>query len=127
MDDNIRELINEYFNKEVKVLSETNKDEEFHQFVFECSISSQEEIEEFLKFYMCETNETLKIKVKKADKERSIYKINSTYRCHFDTRHEKTRDAESILKKNPSKRFRNTVCPFQMTFKITKCPTHPEF
>ena len=58
---------------------------------------------------MKETNETIKLKVKKKDKKKSIYKIKASYRCHHDTRYENTRDAESILRKDPLKRFRNTA------------------
>ena len=75
---------------------------------FLCHISSQEEIETFLLNYNERTGETLKLKVKKPSTPKSIYEINSTYRCHHDTRYEKIRDVKGILSKNPSNRFQNT-------------------
>ena len=42
------------------------------------------------------------------------------YRCHHDTRYEKTRETEAVLIHNPFKRFQNTNCKFQMTFKVLK-------
>ena len=41
---------------------------------------------------MKETNETIKLKYKKKDKQRSIFNVKATYRCHHDTRYEGTRD-----------------------------------
>ena len=46
----------------------------------------------FVKFYTKETNETLKLKFKKKETEKSKCKIQSIYRCHHDTRYEGTRD-----------------------------------
>ena len=69
---------------------------------------------------MKETNETIKLKYKKKGKQRSIFSVKATYRCHRDTRYEGTRKVDTVLDKNPFKRFRNTNCPFQITFKILK-------
>ena len=72
---------------------------------------------------MEETNETLKLKHKKKNKsEKGNLKGKEVYRCHHDTRYEKTRDASIVYKKKPFKRFRNTFCPFQITFKDFKVP-----
>ena len=81
------------------MLNDQNKEDPV--VVFECSIICQEDIDKFLEFYMKETNGTIKLKVKKKDKKKSIYKIKSSYRCHRDFRYENTRDAESILRKDP--------------------------
>ncbi|XP_066923705.1 uncharacterized protein [Clytia hemisphaerica] len=128
MDEHARgrvELILDYF-KEAKILTQDGKeeDEQSPSIVFECDVKNQEDIDNFLDFYMNETNEIMKIKVKKTPGQKSIYAIKSIYRCHFDTRYENTRDAESILRKDPSKRFKNTMCPFQISFKVIKCPSH---
>ena len=49
------------------------------------------------------------------------YKFHKWYRCHYNTRCEKTRDAKSILKrKAPSKRMNNTECLFKLGVKILK-------
>ena len=58
---------------------------------------------------MKETNKITKLKEKTKDKKKSIYRIKSSYRCQHDTRYEKTKNAKSILRKDPSKRFRNTT------------------
>ena len=48
------------------------------------------------------------------------------YRCQHDTRGLTTREIEEILARNPSKRFKNTNCPFQMSAKVSKMGgTHP--
>ena len=48
---------------------------------FKYNIASEDDVVKFVNFYMRETNETLKVKVKKKDKPKSIYKIN-TYMIH---------------------------------------------
>ena len=55
-----------------------------------------------------------------ARRSKSIYLERVIFRRHRDTRFERTRDAKSILKKKPTKRFRNTYCPFQISIKIPK-------
>ena len=59
---------------------------------------------------MKETNKTIKLKYKKKDKQRSIFNIKDTYRSHHDTPYEGTREVDTVLDKNPFKRFRNTNC-----------------
>ena len=54
---------------------------------------------------MEETNETIKLKYKKKDKQRSIFSVKAKYRCHHDTRHEGTREVDTVLDKNLFKRF----------------------
>ena len=53
---------------------------------------------------MEETNETLKLKHKKKNKsEKGNLKEKEVYRCHHDTRYEKTRDASIVYEKNHSR------------------------
>ena len=85
-----------------------------------CKISSELEIDSFVKEYMLLTGETLKLKLKKPETEKGQYKIRSFYRCTHNTRYEETREASKILTKTPNKRFKNTFCPFQMSFKVPK-------
>ena len=87
---------------------------------FNCNVSNKEEVNRFVDFYMKETNETIKLKYKKKDKQRSIFSVKATYRCHPDTRYEGAREVDTVLDKNPFKRFRNTNCPFQITLKFLK-------
>ena len=69
---------------------------------------------------MKETKEMIKLKYKKNDKQRRISSVKATYRCHHDTRYEGTREADTVFDKNLFKLFRNTNCPFQITFKVLK-------
>ena len=69
---------------------------------------------------MKERNEKIKLKFKKKYKQRSVFSVEATYRCHHDTRYEGVREVDTILDKNSFKRFRNTNCPFQITFKVLK-------
>ena len=75
---------------------------------------------EFVDYDMSKTNEMIKQKFKSKDKKKSIYLLKAICRCYHDTRYEETRQVKTVLEKNPLKRFRNTNCPFQMTFKILK-------
>lgn len=85
-----------------------------------CDISSDKELKNFIETYSKYTGETLKVKTRKKNTEKSIYSERAFYRCYHDTRYEKTRDVKSILEKKPTKRFRNTFCPFQLSVKILK-------
>ena len=85
-----------------------------------CDIVTLDDIEKFISCYMNLSNETLKIKTKRKCSEKSSYSQWISYRCHHDTRYEKTRNSKEILTKKPMKRFRNTYCPFQMTVKVLK-------
>ena len=87
---------------------------------FNCNISNEEGVNRFVDFYMKEANETIKLKYKKKVKQGSIFSVKATYRCHHDTRYEGTREVDTALDKNPYKPFRNTNCPFQITFKVLK-------
>ena len=73
-----------------------------------CHISCQKQIETFVANYKQRTSETLKLKLNKPSTPKSIYEVRSTYRCHQDTRYEKTRDAKGILSQHPSMSFQNT-------------------
>ena len=84
-------------------------------------LCSTSDIESFIRGYMDITCETLKTRVQKpAGSARGKYVANEFYRCHHDTRYEKTRDIIAIKTTNPLKRVKNTYCPMSMTFKITK-------
>ena len=55
-----------------------------------------------------------------------MYRERVYYRCYHDTRYEKTREGKVVLENNPGKRFRNTYCPFQLSFKVKKCVVDEE-
>ena len=49
---------------------------------------------------MKETNETIKLKYKKKDEQRSIFNVKATYRCHHNTQYEGIRGVDTALDKN---------------------------
>ena len=51
---------------------------------------------------------------------KSPYNLFRRYRCHHNTRYEATKDTSSLLTEKPSKRMKNTSCPFSMTIKLDK-------
>ena len=61
-------------------------------------------------FYTKETNETLKLKLRKKETENSIYKIKNIYSYHHDMK------KAGILRQ--FKWFRNPSSPFQVAFKV---------
>ena len=76
------------------------------------------DVDNFIKFYEKEINETLKLNFKKKETEKSIYKIKSNYRCHHHTQYEGTKYTKTVFEPNPFKRFRSTTFQFQVTFKV---------
>ena len=117
----LKEILNDYFKDNYKISSSV-KEGEFYA-VVNCNLDSAEDIVQLVGRYMEETNETLKLKYKKKSKlEKGNLKVKKVYRCQHDMRYEKTRDASIVSEKKPFKRFRNTFCPFQLTFKVFKVP-----
>ena len=105
-------------------ISSSVKEGEFYA-VVNCNHDSAEDIVKLISRYMEETSETLKLKYKKKIKsEKGNSKVKEVYRCHRDTRYEKTRDASIVYEKKPLRTFRNTFCPFQIIFKVFKVPLH---
>ena len=113
-------MITFYFKDNCEISSSVKG--EFYA-VANCNLGSAGDIVQLVGRYMEETNETLKLKYKKKSKsEKRNLKVKEVYRCQHDTRYEKTRDASIVYEKKPFKRFRNTFCPFQLTFKVFKDP-----
>ena len=78
--------------------------------IISAKLCSTGDIESFIRGYMKITCETLKTRVKKpAGSTRSKYVANEFYRCHHDTRYEKTRDIIAIKIMNPLKRVEKHV------------------
>ena len=68
----------------------------------------------FIRFYSKETNETLKLKFKKKETVKSIYKIKNIYRCHHETQYE---GQPEILRQFSSKILSNGLETRAVTFK----------
>ena len=115
-----RDFLEEYFEGNFELLSFIKRDTCSCDINFNSNISNEEGVNRFADFYMKETNQTIELKYKKKDKQKSIFNVNATYRCHNDTRYEELRENDTVLDKNPFKRFRNANCPFQITFKLLK-------
>ena len=49
---------------------------------------------------MKETNETIKLKYKKKDEQRSVFNVKATYRCHHKTQYEEIKRVDTALDKN---------------------------
>ena len=81
------------------------------------TLQTLDEIEDFVIRYGNETNETFKVKYSKNKKtSKWTLELKRLYRCHFDTRNESTRDLGTVLQRVLSKRFKNTMCQFQLSF-----------
>ncbi|XP_066926380.1 uncharacterized protein [Clytia hemisphaerica] len=77
------------------------------------------DVQQFMKLYNEKTNETLRISsTKKNLSKNNIYREMVYLRCHFKTRYQGTMNGNKIKKQNPSKRFRNTECPFTLALKF---------
>ena len=119
----LKDLLHHYFKSNFNVVSYITKGNECTA-IINCDIFSHYDVDSFIKFYTKETHETLKLKFKKKETEKSAYKVKNIYQCHYDTRYEETMDTKTVLEQNPFKRFRNNSCPFQVTFKFLKVATN---
>ena len=82
-------------------------------------------IAEFINTYNQNTNETLKIAATKTLSSKSVYNVWNTFRCHHNTRYPYTKKPCEIVQEKPSKRFKNTNCPFNMVIKLLKVGEFP--
>ena len=110
----------QYFEGNFELLSFIKHDTYSYDINFDCNTNNDEGVNRFVDFYMKEANKTIKLKHKKNDKQRRVFNVEATFRCHNDARYEGTREVDAVLDKNPLKRFQNSSCPFQTTFKILK-------
>ena len=85
----------------------------------------EEGIRNFIENYGIKNNETLRISKTKKGKDGKVDR--KYFRCHHNTRHEGTKWPDQILASKPSKRFKNTNCPFSLIFKIDKNPDEMDF
>ena len=81
-------------------------------------LSTYEEIENFIKAYQKRSNETLRKVTPKFLSEKNLYSVSYSYRCHHKTQYEPTMDAEKVRSSKPSKRMKNTNCPYSLCIRI---------
>ena len=76
-----------------------------------------ESVDKFLEDYSAATSETLRVKTVKHPGEKSDFKTIHNFRCQHKTFHEGSMNAAEKVRKRPSKRLKNTDCPFHMSVK----------
>ena len=77
------------------------------------NFKNEEDINTLIKNYRIKNNETLRIsKTKKVESEKTV--LVKYFMCHHNTRHEATKFPNQILASEPTKRFKNTNCPFSL-------------
>ena len=87
----------------------------------QANIWNAEDFGGFVEKYGLNNGETLRdSKVKKLS-TRSKYCVDNYYRCQHNTRVLSTKNVE-VLKNDPSKRLKNTNCPFKLSARIEKDP-----
>ena len=90
----------------------------------ECKLKENDE-ETFILEYTKKSNETLRKLTPKFLSTKNRYSKYSYYRCHHKTRYLETMNPREVLISRPSKRFKNTDCPFSLVLRF-KRPTEEE-
>ena len=85
----------------------------------ECKI---EEIDLFITQYMERKSETLRKMSIQTLSEKNSFETVTPYRCHHHTYHQPSMNPVRALKEKPSKRIKNTDCPFRLTLKKKRIP-----
>ena len=85
------------------------------------------DLQRFLQSYAVNTNEALRIAKSDILSKGSKYSVVRYYRCQHNTRVFSTRNVKEILEKNPSKRLKNTNCPYRMCVNFLKDTTLASF
>ena len=80
---------------------------------------NEEEVDLFVRNYCYENNETLRIlKTRKSENRTAKTVLRKYFRCHHNTRYEATKLPDQDLASKPTKRFKNTNCPFSLIVRI---------
>ena len=88
---------------------------------FECNLKNETEVKSFVSSYMQLSNETLRQNSSPHHlSEKNAYSEAFYYRCHHKTRCQSTMNPVELLKEKPSKRIKNTNCPFSLILKLKK-------
>ena len=81
----------------------------------DCNIVSEDE---FVNNYKLKSDETLRKLTPKYSGNKSAFEKLVYFRCHHNTRHQPTMNSKNVLLSKPSKRFKNTDCPFSLVLKF---------
>ena len=86
----------------------------------DCNILDVEGVANFVESYTKRTNETLRKLSPTYPSEKNEYSVCLYYRCEHKTGHQPSMNPKEVLRKKPSKRLKNTNCPFSMVFKLKR-------
>ena len=89
----------------------------------DCCFSDDAEVHLFVKNYMERTSETLRKMSTHKPSEKNKFEVVFPFRCHHRTYHQPTMNPAAVLKRKPSKKLKNTDCPFSLTFKKRRFAT----
>lgn len=81
---------------------------------------NEEDIAMFIQNYGIKNNETLRVTKARKASGNGEYTLIKYFRCHHHTRYEATMCPAQILSSKPSKRFKNTNCPFSLVVRLGK-------
>ena len=89
-----------------------------------CNLSTPEEIDEFVRNYSLQNDETLRKRTPKINKSSNKFRYVIYYRCQHRTTHAPSfNPVENVLSQKPSKRVKNTDCPFPLCLKLRNSPS----
>ena len=100
-------------NENYKVVSVKGTSERFKAEV-QCKLESVAAAEIFVNKYVSSNKETLRKLTPKIPSVKSPYSIILYYRCQHKTYHQPSMNPTNVLQQRPSKRLKNTDCPFSM-------------
>ena len=98
--------------QQYKIVSAEGTEECFRSEI-NCNLSTTEEIDEFVRNYSIQNDETLRKRTPKINKSSNKFRYVIYYRCQHRTTHAPSfNPVENVLSQKPSKRVKNTDCPF---------------
>ena len=80
----------------------------------------EKEISNFVERYCLTTNETLRKVSPRHLSDKNMYSVAYYYRCQHKTRYQATMNPKEVIAAKPSKRLKNTDCPYSLTVKLRK-------
>ena len=85
-----------------------------------CTISSEEEMRIFIRNYTATSKETLRQLTPRILGDRNTYVKSFQFRCHHRSNYQPTMDPVGLIRQKPSKRIKNTNCPFSLIVKLSR-------
>ena len=85
-----------------------------------CKLLTLNHVQTFINEYNIRNSETLRPSSTQKLSEKSPYTYIRYFRCQHNTRYQNTMSPAEVLTQKPSKRMKNTNCPFSMSVKLSK-------